>query len=86
MSMFGDEGNDKVFGNGGEDSLEGEEGRDVMSGGPGNDYIDAINDDTSGTKDKVNCGKGFDRYSARAGDKVADNCEKKVPTIPTNPI
>ncbi len=78
--FFGDEGNDKIFGGGGDDHLEGEEGRDVMEGGTGTDYLDAINDDTQGTRDVLDCGKGFDRYSARSGDKVADNCERKIPS------
>jgi Ca2+-binding RTX toxin-like protein len=77
--FFGDPGNDEMFGGDGNDYLEGEEGRDKFFGGDGKDYLDAINDDTDGTKDKLDCGLGFDRYSARAGDVVADNCEKKVP-------
>jgi hypothetical protein len=77
--MYGDEAGDKLFGGGGRDSMQGEEGVDLMKGGAGNDYLDAVNDDTAGTRDTVDCGKGFDRYSARAGDKVDDNCEQKVP-------
>jgi len=79
--FFGDEGNDKIIGGGGNDHLEGEEGRDVMKGGAGIDYLDAINDDTQGTRDVLDCGKGFDRYSARSGDKVAGNCERKIPSL-----
>jgi Ca2+-binding RTX toxin-like protein len=82
VSMFGDEGNDRLSGGAGRDSMEGEQGRDVMKGGPDNDYLDAVNDDTDGTRDVVDCGKGFDRYSARAGDKVDDSCERKVPPGP----
>jgi Ca2+-binding RTX toxin-like protein len=77
--FFGDAGNDEMFGGRGNDYLEGEEGRDKFFGGDGKDYLDAINDDTKGTKDKLDCGRGFDRYSALAEDVIADNCEKKVP-------
>lgn len=78
-SMYGDQGGDRLLGGGGRDSMQGEEGRDLMKGGSGNDYLDAVNDDTAGTRDIVNCGRGFDRYSARAGDRVDDSCEQKVP-------
>ena len=47
--------------------------------GTRDDYLDAINDDTPGTRDVLDCGKGFDRTpSPRSGDKVADNCERKI--------
>ncbi len=79
VSMFGDPGNDTLAGGSGNDSMEGEEGRDKMSGGAGSDYLDAIDDDPPGTRDKLKCGKGFDRFRARPEDEVADDCEKRVP-------
>jgi Ca2+-binding RTX toxin-like protein len=84
IAMYGDAGPDRMSGGRGDDSIEGEEGKDVMKGGSGNDYIDAVNDDTQGTRDEIICGKGFDRYSARAGDKVDDSCEQRVPTLILN--
>jgi Ca2+-binding RTX toxin-like protein len=78
ISMYGDEGGDKLFGGGGRDSMQGEQGRDVMKGGAGGDYLDAADQDT-GARDVVDCGKGFDRYSAHAEDRVDDSCERKVP-------
>ena len=85
VSMFGDPGNDTISGGSGNDSMEGEEGRDKMKGGSGNDYLDAIDDDTPGTHDKLDCGKGFDRFRARPTDEVADNCEQRVPAPPLSP-
>ena len=86
VSMFGDPGNDTLAGGSGDDSMEGEEGRDKMSGGSGSDYLDAIDDDTPGARDKLKCGKGFDRFRARAEDDVADDCEKRVPAPPLPPM
>ena len=78
--FFGDEGPDEMYGGGGDDYLEGEQGRDRMFGGSGRDYLDAINDDSKGTADKLDCGKGFDRYSAKPEDDVAGNCERRIPS------
>ena len=56
ISMYGDQGGDRLFGGGGRDSMEGEEGADLMKGGAGNDYLDAVDDDAEGTRDRLIAG------------------------------
>jgi Ca2+-binding RTX toxin-like protein len=83
VDLFGDQGNDRIFGGPGRDSMEGEEGRDVLVGGSGSDFLDAVNDDTPGTRDRIECGRGFDRFVKGPGDKVDhQSCERRIPAPP----
>jgi Ca2+-binding RTX toxin-like protein len=75
-SMYGDEGNDELYGGNGEDCMEGEEGTDEHYGGDNNDGINAVNGDTAGTHDLVDCGAGFDSaVVSEPEDIVRGNCE-----------
>jgi Ca2+-binding RTX toxin-like protein len=74
-SMFGNQGNDKLYGGPGNDGMEGNEGNDKLFGEEGDDFIDAANDETSGSVDTVDCGSGIgDSAIVNQNDKVK-NCE-----------
>jgi len=56
--------------------MDGEQGPDRYFGGAGADEIDAVSNDTEGSRDVIDCGGGKDTVFANGeDDKVADNCE-----------
>ena len=61
--LFGERGNDRL--------VAGGSGGSTLDGGTGNDRIDAVN----GKRDKVRCGRGFDRAVIDRKDRVS-NCER----------
>jgi hypothetical protein len=50
--------------------------KDRIFGGPGNDVIDVLH--YRSARDRVVCGRGFDRVGADRKDVVAPDCEKVV--------
>jgi hypothetical protein len=87
--LLGGPGNDDVWAGKGSDIVVGAEGndrlvddvfrefsKDVFSGGPGNDVIDVLH--YRSARDRVVCGRGFDRVGADRKDVVAPDCEKVV--------
>ncbi|MGH2839877.1 MAG: calcium-binding protein [Solirubrobacteraceae bacterium] len=69
--LSGGSGDDQLFGEAGRDSISGGSGRNRIDGGTGNDRIDARN----GKRDRVICGKGFDRVRADRSDRL-NGCER----------
>ncbi len=69
--MSGCGGADQLEGGSGADRLNGGRGRDKVLGGPGRDRIDA----RDGVRDRVSCGRGFDRALVDRGDRVT-GCER----------
>ena len=83
----GNEGRDLVLGGRGADRLSGGDGIDIftsgpieervtntLSGGDGGDIF--VVDNVPAAKDRVSCGRGFDRVIADRKDVVAADCEK----------
>ncbi|MDQ3629806.1 MAG: hypothetical protein M3417_00715, partial [Actinomycetota bacterium] len=60
--LFGDEGNDQLQGDGGVDDFFGDDGDDVLRAADGID-------------ETLECGSGFDRVEADAGDVASFDCE-----------
>jgi Ca2+-binding RTX toxin-like protein len=69
--LSGANGDDHLIGGYDNDRLTGGTGRDRFSGGFGNDRIGA----RDGERDKITCGKGFDRVTADRIDRIASDCE-----------
>jgi hypothetical protein len=69
----GDRDPDELDGGPGDDVLHAGAGGDALLGGPGDDVLHAAN----GAVDRVDCGEGFDRAFADAGDALA-GCERPV--------
>ncbi len=67
----GGSGRDKVKGGSGRDRLSGGSGRDKLKSGGGSDRVKA----RDGKRDKVNCGRGRDRATVDANDRVR-KCER----------
>ncbi|HEY1359768.1 MAG TPA: calcium-binding protein, partial [Thermoleophilaceae bacterium] len=76
--LDGGSGNDRIDGGKGKDRLKGGKGKDrikagagdSVDGGSGNDRISAAN----GKRNRINCGKGVDRVTADAKDRLR-GCE-----------
>jgi hypothetical protein len=88
-NLQGGPGNDIVAGGRGSDNVLGDEGNDLLvdgptrefsldklSGGDGNDVV--LVDNVPAAKDRVTCGRGFDRVLADRKDLVAPDCERVV--------
>ena len=73
--LAGGDGNDRIAGGFGDDGLRGDGGSDRLSGGDGNDLIDGVDGETVGTRDIIDCGRGFDVVDANQTDAVAADCE-----------
>jgi Ca2+-binding RTX toxin-like protein len=86
-AVMGEEGKDLVLGGAGGDRIVGGEGTDILtsgpieeratntlSGGAGDDIF--VVDNVPASKDRVSCGRGFDRVIADRKDMVAADCEK----------
>lgn len=84
LDACGDEGNndDVLYGGGGSDDLYAGSGEEVLYGGDGNDYLYASDSGPGktapkdGGRDKLYCGRGWDRYDADPNDYVSSSCEK----------
>ena len=87
LAVAGGEGRDLVLGGRGADHIVGGEGTDILisgpieeratntlSGGAGDDIF--VVDNVPASKDRVSCGRGFDRVIADRKDMVAADCEK----------
>ncbi len=85
--VMGNKGRDLVEGGRGADHIVGQEGddwlvegdlrnfsKDILSGGEGDDIL-AL-DNVPAVKDRVSCGRGFDRVIADRKDVVGDDCER----------
>jgi hypothetical protein len=70
-TFSGGSGDDRLDGGAGRDLLTGGRGRDVIGGGSGNDRIRAHDH----RRDRVRCGRGFDRVSADRFDLLS-GCER----------
>jgi Ca2+-binding RTX toxin-like protein len=68
----GGSGNDVIRGASGNDRLLGDTGRDRIFGGPGKDVVLAVD----GQRDRIRCGRGFDRVVADRIDRVGRDCER----------
>jgi hypothetical protein len=64
----------RIFGTAGGDRIRGTAGADVIAAGSGDDRIDVR--DTG--RDRVRCGRGFDRVVGGLGDRFARDCERRV--------
>ena len=79
----GGPGDDVIYGGDGNDRLlSGGDGEDVLYGGDGNDTISSgepVDPDATadGSRDKIYCGEGRDRYAADKFDQVSSSCEKE---------
>ena len=86
-NLLGGPGNDFVNGGKDSDNVVGGKGNDLLgdgvlressldtlSGGDGNDVI--LVDNKPAAKDKVLCGRGFDRVLADRADVIAPDCER----------
>ena len=63
----------RIHGTSGGDRLEGTAGRDVISARGGNDRIDV----RGGGRDRVRCGRGFDRVVGDRSDRFSRDCERR---------
>jgi Ca2+-binding RTX toxin-like protein len=70
--LVGGSGNDVLRGERGADTLVGGSGRDSFSGGRGDDRLDS----TGERRERVDCGRGWDRVTGAKGDRVSRNCER----------
>lgn len=75
VSVFGDEGNDRLGGTRFGDTLVGGPGEDELFPGEGDDTIDV----RDGERDVVHCGAGDDKVSKDAQDVLDPDCEQPVP-------
>ena len=82
--VCGGRGNDTLKGRAGNDQLSGQQGKDTLKGGPGKDtYAAGPGRDRVGSwerppvRERVDCGRGFDRVGADTLDRVID-CEKRL--------
>jgi Ca2+-binding RTX toxin-like protein len=71
--LHGGEGRDVITGSARRDSITGGEGRDLIRAGGGRDIVRAID----GTRDRINCGGGFDRVKVDTVDKLK-GCERLI--------
>jgi hypothetical protein len=62
----------RIFGTNGADRIRGTGGADVIRARGGNDRIDVLR----GGRDRVRCGRGFDRVLAGRGDLLGRDCER----------
>jgi hypothetical protein len=69
--LAGGSGNDRLIGGSGRDILNGRGGRDVIDAGSGNDRVRA----RDGRRDRIRCGRGFDRVTADRFDRLR-GCER----------
>lgn len=70
--LRGGGGNDRISGGSGDDRLWGDGGRDRIGAGAGDDLVHAADRRV----DTINCGRGRDRVTADANDRVSKNCER----------
>jgi Ca2+-binding RTX toxin-like protein len=79
--LHGGNGPDKLTGGARSDNLTGGRGSDRIRGGKGRDLIRAID----GTRDQVDCGRGFDRAKVDGIDSVK-GCEKLIAVKKAGPV
>jgi hypothetical protein len=72
---------DRLRGSPGRDNITGGRGKDVIASGKGRDLIRALDN----TRDRVNCGGGFDRVKADGIDRLR-NCEKRILVKQRGPV
>jgi Ca2+-binding RTX toxin-like protein len=70
--LRGGRARDTVFGGEGRDDISGGTGADVVASGSGDDVVRAVD----GVRDRITCGRGFDRVEADSHDRVAADCER----------
>ncbi len=79
--LHGGNGRDRLIGGARIDNLTGGRGPDLIRAGKGRDLVRAID----GTRDRVSCGRGFDRAKVDGID-VVRGCERLIAVKRTDPV